>query len=116
MKFIGRRDYDLEKDIHGLRKKIETIEGLEAVVNSPPWKDVRLLFEETIASFTQDTFDLCDNPRSNEIEIKCKKMLAEALGRILGILDAKVRADGLARSQLKDRENKKRELLNKQTS
>ena len=103
MNNIFNRKFDLSRDLDGLQKRISQVAQLRELTNVTAWKFIRLQFEQEIAALVQSYIDLCDNPSKNEIEIRCKKMVSESLGRILSTIESTANSGDRLSAELKQR-------------
>lgn len=88
MRNLFRGKYDLSQDIQALRERIHEVSQLRGTVSTPGWEQVRDEFKKEITVLVQSYMSLCDNPKKNEIEIRCKKMVSSSLGRILASIES----------------------------
>jgi len=103
MRSILSRDYDPIHDVEVLTKHLNSIMGLREVVKSPAFEKVRAKFTTMIEHFTEDVFELCENPVMNEMEIICKRLVASALSSILISLKTDIEGIPRLRKQLDEK-------------
>ena len=102
--------YDLKFEINRINSELAMISALKDTINTRGWIEIANIFAGVIGRFTQEILDKCDDPRKNEIEIKSKKMVAEALGSILANIDSRVRTESYLRQQAVDKTAKAEEI------
>lgn len=102
---LFQRKYDVKKDLEVLRRKLEEIRGLREYIMDPRWRIVRNAFNEVISTLTQDVLDKCDNPRRYEIEIRCKKLVADGFGALLVFLENEIGNIESLRQEIMQKEN-----------
>jgi len=112
MGFI-RRKYNLAEDIQATQARIRLIESRKDFLRLEAWKSIETEFTNTISLFTQEVFDLCKDPKKNHDEIRCKKMVANALGCILTSIRGEVKQEDELRKDLKDKEVLLQEQVNR---
>jgi len=112
MGFIKRK-YNLAEDIQAIQARIRLIESRKDFLGLEAWKSIEVEFTNTISLFTQEVFDLCKDPKKNHDEIRCKKMVANALGCILTTIKGDMGQEGELRKDLKDKEVLLREQTNR---
>lgn len=61
----------------------------------------------------QDVLDKCGDPKKHELEIKCKKMVADALADILFELDKRVADEAYLTQQLNEKTARLAELADR---
>lgn len=99
-----RRKYDINKDIQRLSDEIAQVVGLRELTERHAWKEIVGIFNGVIGRFFQEVYDKCENPGKYEIEIRSKKMVADALGEILATIDKRVSSESFLRGQLGEKE------------
>lgn len=87
---LSYRKYDVEKDLKVLREKLEKMRSLREYIRDPRWRIVHDAFNEVISTLTQSILDKCDDPRKNEIEIKCRKLVADGFGALLVFIESEI--------------------------
>lgn len=97
------RRYNLGKEINQINIELAAIYALQETIKTRGWKEVVRVFNAVISKFMQDIYDKCDNPGKHQIEIKCKRMTADALGAILSTLDARVKREDFLKTQLEEK-------------
>ena len=104
-----KKQYDINYDIALLVRRLADTAELRKTLKTEGWHLVVEAFHEVIQRFLQEVYDKCDNPKRNEIEIRCKKMVADSLGGILSALDKRVQSEGFLKEQLERKVSVKRE-------
>lgn len=108
------RKYNPQRDIDAINLELARIASLKETARTRGWSQVVIIFNRVIGKFMQDVYDKCDKPKKNEIEIKCKKMVADALGSILATLDERVGVEGFLRRQLDEKAAKHADAIKRQ--
>ena len=97
------RRYSLKKDIDSLKLELARIHQLRNTLKTEGWTEVLKVFHQMITKYHDDIMGMCDNPSRNEMEIRCKKMLVDALGAILLTLDSRISSEEFVRKNLLER-------------
>lgn len=92
-------------EIDALTKRLKAIGELRLVCEQPGWGHIRDEFRECISTYVQDVFDLSADPEKNARLIRDKRVVAEALTRILATIDSRVREEGLLKRQIDEKSN-----------
>lgn len=106
--------YKIQKDIDQIRLELARVASIREMTQAPGWKHVGEIFQRHIGRFVQDVLDLCKDPKKNELEIRCKKMLADSLADILYQVDTRVKSEPFLYQQLNDKSAKLADLADKQ--
>lgn len=97
------RKYDLTGEINAIKLELGKIVELRKFVELRGWKQVEAIFNHKIGQFLNDIFNKCVDPVKNDVEIRCKKMVAAALGDILAEINGRVSKEEFLEQQLKDK-------------
>lgn len=111
MGFIKRK-YNLAEDIRATQDRLKAIDARKELLSFPAWGEIENEFNGIIGRFTQEVFDLCKDPKKNHDEIRCKKMVANALGCIMTTIKNGVEQEDEIRKDLKDKQLLLHEQLN----
>jgi hypothetical protein len=112
------RRYSLRGEIDAIKLEMGRVAELSKFVESRGWKQVATIFSGRINKFWNDIYELCNKPGKNEMEIRCKKMVADALGEILAEITGRVSKEEFLKEQLDQKsalmaEQMDRQKLNK---
>lgn len=99
---MSDRDFDLNKEIDELQKRLTEINGLEHLLSLKAWKDVEQCFADEMSRYAQSIQDLALDAPKNAEEIKFKRHLMESLGRILNAVKGQTSDKNVVKSRLKD--------------
>lgn len=105
-----RPRYNIKKEIDQINIELGKIFSIKETIKTRGWEEIAQIFGAVIARFTQDVLEKCDDPKKNEIEIICKKAVAESLGTILSTIDSRVRQEGFLQRQVADKTAKAEEI------
>jgi hypothetical protein len=106
-------------EIARLKHQLFEIRELNKTLKTPGWINVLQVFQDKIGQFIQYAYDNCDKDRytmfgrrdiNHDIEIKARKLTAEALGDIMKELDARVVNEKFVTEQLYEKSTKQMEL------
>jgi len=97
------RNYNLGKEIKQINIELASIYALRETIETRGWKEIVRTFNTVINRFMQDIYNKCDDPGKHQIEIKCKRMTADALGAILSTIDARVKREDFLQTQLQEK-------------
>lgn len=106
--------YKIHRDIEQIRLELSRIGSLKQTVDTVGWKYIVETFHHNINRLMQDVFDKCGDPKKHELEIKCKKMLADALGDILYQIDTRIKSEWHLNQQLNDKSAKLADIADRQ--
>jgi hypothetical protein len=97
---INSQRRSVEKNIKTLERQLLEIAELKDTINTPGWVKVRQIFKEVIGTYTQDVYNMTDDPQGNDYKIRVKRFVAEALGRIFTQVDSNANSAELKQQQL----------------
>ena len=106
-------------EIVRLKHQLFEIKELKRTLETPGWINVLQVFQDKIGQFIQYAYDNCDKDRytifgfrnkNHDIEIKARKLVAEALSDIMKELDARVVNEKFVAQQLYEKSTKQMEL------
>lgn len=106
--------YKIYRDIDEIRLELSRIAALRELIKLPAWKHIAEIFHRHITRLTQDVLDKCSDPKKNELEIKCKKMLADGFADILYQIDQRVANEEYLIKQLNEKTARIAELADRQ--
>ena len=91
--------YRIEKEIHELLREIGAIGELKETIQTRGWKHIVTVFQEEISELVQSIYDRAKEPEKNLLELRCRWMLSEALGKILSTMDNRVSKEDYVKQQ-----------------